>query len=436
MRELARSISHNPKYAKAFEWGKLITITGGTQVLVQLTGFLTGILIIRLLPTKEYAFYTLANTMLGTMTVLADSGIANGVMSQGGKVWQDKTKLGSVIATGLNLRRRLGIISLCVTAPVLIYLLLQHGASLLTTFLIVLTIIPAFFAALSDSLLEVAPKLHQDIKPLQRNGAEVSLGRLALSGLLLVVFPFTAVALIANGVPRIYGNLKLRKLSLKFTDEDRQVDPEVEKEIIKGVKRVMPNVIYYCLSSQLTIWLISLFGTTASISQIGAMGRLAMLFNLFAVLFTTLVVPRFSRIDPAKKSLLKPFLLIQATTISISVIILLGVWLFSDEILWILGKNYSGLTYELLLIAVTNCINLSLGVCSQLVQNRGWFLKPYFLIGLNFTSTVVSLTIFNMSSLVGVLYFNMVVVSLHYIMLLIYALIKITKTNKSIEITE
>jgi hypothetical protein len=46
---------------------------------------LYGILIIRLLPV-EYAFYTLANTMHRTMTVLADGGITTGVMSQVGKV--------------------------------------------------------------------------------------------------------------------------------------------------------------------------------------------------------------------------------------------------------------------------------------------------------------------------------------------------------------
>lgn len=75
---------------RAGEWAKLIAITGSAQVMVQAIGFISGILVIRLLPTHEYALYTLANTMLGTMTLLADGGIATGVMSQGGKVWQDK----------------------------------------------------------------------------------------------------------------------------------------------------------------------------------------------------------------------------------------------------------------------------------------------------------------------------------------------------------
>ena len=215
MKVLAQRISNNPNYAKALEWGKLITITGGAQILVQLTGFVSGIAIIRLLPIQEYAFYTLANTMLGAMVMLSDSGVGSGVMAESGKVWQDKQKLGAVLATGLVLRKRFAIISLLFTLPVLVYLLYSHGASWLTILLIIAAIIPAALAALSDSLLEIAPKLHQDIKPLQRNSAEVSLIRLALSGLLVFFAPFTFAALLANGLrrrePKRPPNRRLRR---------------------------------------------------------------------------------------------------------------------------------------------------------------------------------------------------------------------------------
>jgi len=156
-------LKQHPKYETIISWGKLISITGSAQILIQALGFASGILVIRLLPVEEYALYTLANTMLGTMTILADGGISTGIMSQGAKVWQDKEKLGAVLATGLYLRRKFAVGSLLVATPVLMYLLLHNNASWLTTLLIVGALIPAFFAALSDSLLEIVPKLHQDI---------------------------------------------------------------------------------------------------------------------------------------------------------------------------------------------------------------------------------------------------------------------------------
>jgi O-antigen/teichoic acid export membrane protein len=429
MKVLAQRISNNPNYAKALEWGKLITITGGGQLLVQLTGFVSGIIIIRLLSIQEYALYTLANTMLGAMVMLSDSGVGSGVMAESGKVWQDKEKLGVVLATGLQLRKKFGIISLLVTLPVLVYLLISHGATLLTTFLIVVAIIPAGLAALSDSLLEIAPKLHQDIKTLQKNQAEVSIARLVLSALFVFFSPFTFMALVANGLPRIYGNYRLRKATYHFANRTENSDPAIEKAIIKGVKRTLPIVIYSCLSGQLTIWLISFFGNTAGISQIGALGKIGVLFNLVTTMLATLIVPRFSRMAATKNGLLKPFLLIQAGTFVITVFLVIGIWLFSNQILWVLGKNYYGLNYQLFLVAISSSVALMVGVCSQLVLSRGWFLNPYFIIGVNFTSTVVSLTVFKISSLISILYFDIAVLIMAYLMVFIFGIISIRKVS-------
>ncbi|WP_026463754.1 lipopolysaccharide biosynthesis protein [Adhaeribacter aquaticus] len=431
MKTLTKSININWNNTKINEWSKLIFITGSGQLLVQAVGFICGILIIRLLPTQEYALYTIANTMLGTMTMLADSGISNGIMAEGGKVWQDKKKLGVVLATGLSLRKRFGIYTLLVTVPVLAYLLLDHGASWLTTGLIILALIPAFFAALSDSFLEMAPKLHQDIRPLQKNGVEVSLGRLALSALFLFIFPFTFLALIANSLPRIYGNYKLGKISARFASKEEKPDPVVEQQVIRAVKRTMPVIIYHCISGQIAIWLISFLGTTNSISELGALGRLSMVFNLFAILFSTIVVPRFSRMNGSKKALLRPYLFVQISTLLISGVIIFFIWLLSKQILWVFGDKYSGLSYELLLTGIAGCIGLMSGVCSQMVVSRGWFMNTYILIAIYFSSTVISLAFFNISSLIGVLYYNIVITLITYLLVFFYGLISINKTART-----
>ena len=433
MKVLAQRISSNPNYAKALEWGKLITITGGAQVLVQLTGFVSGIIIIRLLSIQEYAFYTLANTMLGAMIMLSDSGVGSGVMAESGKVWQDKDKLGTVLVTGLQLRKRFGIISLIVTLPVLIYLLYSHGATWLTILLIIVAIVPAALAALSDSLLEIAPKLHQDIKPLQRNSAEVSIMRLALSALLVFIAPFTFAALLANGLPRIYGNYKLRKVGERFVESNKSPDPAIQEAIIRGVKRTLPIVIYSCLSGQLTIWLISFFGKTDGISQIGALSKIGALFNLVIVLLSTLVVPRFSRMAASRQGLMKAFLLIQAGAFAVTLVLVSSVWLFSSQILWVLGKNYEHLNYQLLLVGISNSIGLLVSVCSQLVLSRGWFLNPYILVVINFTSTVLSLTFFKMTSLVAILYFDITVLTIAYFLAFIFGIISIRKLPAILE---
>lgn len=416
-------------YGTVMHWGRLLTITGGAQLAVQAAGGLTGLLIIRLLPIEEYALYTIANTMLGTMTMLSDAGIANGVLAEGGKVWKDRSRLGTVLQTGLDLRRKFGLVALLIAVPVMAYLLHDHGASWLTIVLITLGLIPAFYANLSDAMLAVAPRLHQDIKPLQGNFLQVAVGRLILNGIFVFIFPFTFIALFANSIPRIYGNIKLRKMASKFLDIHQKPDVRVRKEIAVSVRRTLPIVIYYSISGQLAIWLMSFFGTTASISKLGAMGRLSIVFTVVISLFSTLVVPRFSRMREERPRLRRIFLSVQAATFLISLVMVFAVFIFSDQVLWVLGKDYYGLNYELVLVAIANGLNLMIAICSQLTIGRGWYLKPVYLISLNFISLLISIAFLNLKTLQGVLYFNILVAAVHYGLMFVYGNLMISKAK-------
>ncbi len=240
MKELAKRIGFL-NYASLIEWSKLVSLTGLTQIIAQLVALVSGILVIRVLPPHEYALYTLANTMLGTMIVLADGGIATAVMSQGGKVWKERDKLGAVIVTGLKLRRAFALISLPVSVGVLLYLLLHHGASLLLSILIVLAIIPTFFMMLQGGILEISPKLRQDVVQLQKIKVGTNLGRLAILCLTIFLFPLAVVALLAASVPQLWANLRFKKISAHYADPHQHIDKEVKKNILKMVWRLLPE---------------------------------------------------------------------------------------------------------------------------------------------------------------------------------------------------
>jgi O-antigen/teichoic acid export membrane protein len=400
------TLHYNARFSKILHWGKLITITGAAQMLVQAIGLISGIIIIRLLPTEEYALYTLVNTMLGTMTLLADGGISAGVLSQGGLVWQDRTKLGIVLSTGIALRKKFALLSLVIAVPVLLYLLRHHGASLFTSILIVASLIPAFFAALSDSLLEIVPKLHQDIKPLQKNQLGVNFGRLFLTAVTLFFFPWAFVAIIAAGLPRSYGNIKLRKIADNYIEKGQKSDPIVSKEILKVVKRILPGAIYYSFSGQITIWLISIFGRTTGIAQVGALGRISMLLTVFGTIISTLVIPRFARLKRERKVLISFYAITKLLILIVLVGFVILTYLFSHPLLWILGSKYYGLEHELNLTIIGSCISLFAGLSFQLYSSRGWAMLPLVLIILDVSSIVMGLLLFNLSSIDGVLELN------------------------------
>src|SRR3982751_1184885 len=103
-----------PVMRRAFYHARIIGNLAIVQAVVQVLGFLSGILIIRSLSQQEYAYFTIANTMQGTLNLLADIGISAGVISIGGRVWQGPRRFGQLINTGLHLRKQLAFVA-CIT---------------------------------------------------------------------------------------------------------------------------------------------------------------------------------------------------------------------------------------------------------------------------------------------------------------------------------
>ncbi|WCT13829.1 polysaccharide biosynthesis protein [Mucilaginibacter jinjuensis] len=363
--------------------------------------------------------------MLGTMTVLADGGISAGVMSQGGEVWQDKDRLGAVMVTGLDLRRKFAIGSLLVALPILFYLLLHHGAGVLKAIIIVACLIPAFLAALSDSLLEISLKLHQDILPLQKNQVSVNLLRLLLI-LSIFLFPWTAIAILAASIPRTWGNYKLRKISTKHVNWNQKVDLKVRKRILSGVKRLLPESIYYCASGQITIWLISIFGTTSSIADVGALSRLTTVLSLLSILFSTLIYPRFARLANGKNLLIR-YLQVQFGLILICIFVVAVVYLFSPQLLWIIGPKYSNLHTALVLSTIAACLGIMYGVSFSLCTVRGWAINPIIYIAMSVVVTAACAFLLDVSSLNGILLLNIITTAFQVLAIVTYTFVKIFK---------
>src|SRR5213595_3868657 len=111
--------SSTPILRRAFVQARRIGNYALVQATVQIIAFSSGILLVRWLPQREYAFFTIANAMQATLMLLADIGISVGLMSIGGRVWQDRHRFGELINTGLAVRRKLAATAAIVSTPVL-----------------------------------------------------------------------------------------------------------------------------------------------------------------------------------------------------------------------------------------------------------------------------------------------------------------------------
>lgn len=365
---------------KSLKWVKLLSVVVSGQVAAQAIAFLCGLAVIRFISLEQYAFYTLATTMLGAMGVIADGGVSASVMVEGGKVWREKNKLGAVIACGIQLRRKLAACSLTIGMPLLIFLLVRNGASYAEAVGVCLALIPAFVATLSTPILDAPLRLNQQVWPLQR--INIGVGLLRIGGMVsaLLVWPAAAAAVLTNGLTATVTNWRLRRASIPYVARGVPADVEVKAQIVSLVRRFMPSAIYYSVSSQLTIWLVSVFGSVSAIAQVGALSRVGMALAVVNSLIMTLLVPRFAQMTVRSALMGRRFLQIQAFLWVLALAVLGVVFASADPILWLLGPEYEGLRWELLLMTAASLAGLAAFTSEKISQSRGWVIPPQYFI--------------------------------------------------------
>jgi hypothetical protein len=359
--------------------------------------------VVRFLDVEQYALYTIANSLLGAMIVLGDSGISSGVMSQGGAVWQDREKLGSVIRTALRLCRLFALAAAVLAIPVGIYLLTKHGSPVSVSLAIAAVLAPSFVLAVRNNVLQAPLRLNQDLRPLQQIQLGSNVARLFLLGGVLSFAPYAVAALVAAAASMALANSFLTRRAEVHSNLLAPPDPSVQNAIMQIVWRTLPGSTYYAMLGQVTIWLLFIFGDSNSIAQLGALGRLAMVTSVASAVTVTLLVPRFARLPNERRLLLHRFLLMG---IGMLVVCLLGVGFaaaFPAQILWILGSNYGDLKMELILVALTAAITLLGGLCVKLSFSRGIVPNPLGLIPYSIATYAIFITINDVSTLRGVL---------------------------------
>ena len=161
--------------------------------------------------------------------------------------------------------------------------------------------------------------------------------------------------------------------------------------------------------------MISIFGNATPVAQLGAIGRLAILLTLFSTVFSTLLIPRFARLKDDTNLLMKTFLISLALLVLVCSGVIAFFMLFSNQALWLLGKSYQGLNTELILSIVGGCTGLLTRFIFSISSSRGWMLNAYFYISLSIIAIIIGIIIFDISTLKGILLFNISKSSWNYL---------------------
>ena len=386
-------------------WTKLLTKFLSVQVLVQALGFVSGILLIRSLSKEEYGYLTIANSMQSMMNGLADSGISIGISEIAGKVWNDKYRFGQVIQSALELRKWLALISTSIITPIMIWVLLRNNISTTSAILITIAILIELYFYLESSVLETVPRFYSKIKTIQNLDIVFAVTRLILLGVGYFTFLNSVIAAFISTIVSACQTILLRRVANQEIDVKVEKNLDYQKNILTIVKNFIPNSIFYTFQGQISILLISIFGNNQNIAEIGALSRFSMIFALVTPIMSSIAFPAFSRCQNQSLLKLRYWQIVLANILFGTVLIGIS-YFFSDQILWILGTKYSGLSSELMLVILLGTVGHIGGVMWGLCCAKGWIKNMWLEIPIKLSVQIILLLFMNLSNIKGVILFG------------------------------
>jgi len=391
---------------KATYWIKTLSKFVSVQLVVQALTIVSGLFLIRVLDQKQYAYYTIAISIQSTMGLLCTMGINLGLSAIGGKVWNDRYVFGQLIKTALQLRYRLASIWVCVITPILIWLLLRNGASISYAFLMVIMVLIGLYFELSNGVFLSVIRLRSQIKRIQKQDLVLATSRLILLGISYLTFLNAAVTAgvtaVSFGIQRfILGNWIADSIDTKAPSNQ-----EYRGELLKIIKQSAPNVIYYCLQGQITVALITVFGNVESIAEVGALGRLAIIFSVLGSVMSSIVTPSFARCQ-SPKLLFRRYFQIVCTVGFAELVLISAGFFFPQQILWLLGKKYSHLQPELAIMIMKAASFSFVNTMWSLNASKAWLDRVWLQIPGTIAIQILLLFLLDFSTVKGAIIFGM-----------------------------
>lgn len=377
----------------------------GVQTIVQALSFLVGLIVVRHLSKQEYAHFTVANSLQGTMNILADTGVATALSAIGGRVWHDRARFSRLLATALEARRPLTLAVVVVTAPLLCFLLSSVGATRLDAVVITVLVTVGVVIQTRCSILSCVPRFHAQIRFLQRFDLGCAVLRLAAFGIAALWMLDSRGSIAINVAIFALGLWWLQRHGKGMVDLAVEPDPEDRKAIFASMKALAANTVFFCLQGQIAVWLISVFGNASATAEVGALGRIGVIYTVFISLMNSVLLPSFARTHDYRDALRK-YWLIFGGFCGLGLALALVTWFFPGPLLWLLGPQYAHLRHELFLITIGGSLGAAFGSLWMMNSSRGWIRHAWLYIPATLVTQAILACFLDLSQVEGVLIFS------------------------------
>jgi hypothetical protein len=340
-------------------------------IAVQALGAITTLSFVHLLPEHEYALFGLCIVSLNFIVVSSDLGLGASMQF----FWREAVRGGVAFPIRYRAILRLRIwffgLSSLIGLSILGVMIARHGGTIPTiATLLTLVAVTGWLQVRSGMTVSLA-RLGLQLRRAYSAELMGSLARAALAGLgffLLIRgawFPLAAMAA-TTLITIMIARRSVDPSVFRATDAQSEMKP-----VLGYVLSTMLGTIIFATQDILVYSLASLHGSSQVIAQTFALGRLAAIFVVISGVMANVIIPRIANLSSdghaIRNGLLPPLIV----AVGCSILTALAA-AFSDQALFLLGRAYGGLQFELVLALSAASLSLVAQMLGRFNRAMGW----------------------------------------------------------------
>ena len=373
------------------------------QVLTQGLNAVAGLLLVNILPVREFALYALATSFLTFFTVASDLGSTSSLVYFYRHAQEHNEPFARYLAAVRALRRAAFGAGVVVVVAAFLPAAHAKGFTSFESGAALAAILVAVGAHIFSALGLMSLRLHHRYRQSYVAEAVAAATRLALVvGLAVLGWTLGWAAIWTAAAAGLACAL------LAQDPEAAAIGPATWadiRQLLRYLTPSLPSAAYFAIQGPLVIWLATSFGSTTNIAQVGALGRLGVVVGIFGGMTSILFLPRLAH-TRSDREFISRYLQFGALLVVIGSSLVALAWRFPDLLLALLGRNYHGLPRELLLVIIGSALTLLSGYAVGVNLSRAWNRWETLAVGVLFLSQATFVAVLPMSSTAGVLRFQ------------------------------
>lgn len=362
-----------PTAVRLRRWAGILSAYFTAQSLTQLAGIAAGLLLVRTMPVREFAFYTLALSVITFFTFLSDLGSSTALVHFFHRTRREGGgDFATYFAAVLSLRRLAflaGSLAVLVGFP---RAALANGYGGWEIALVTGGILLCVWFQIRSSLRVLALRLSD------RYGASYRAELAGAAVRLLCVLALIAGAWLQAWLGVLAAVAATATVALLARSNAQDIPAAMaaglgpyRRQVLHYLLPTLPSALFFSIQGPLTVWLAATFGVTRNIAEVGALSRLGLIVGVFSSLTGVVLLPRLARIADERFWRVR-YLQFGGMLAGVALVLLAAAALLPGPLLWVLGESYSGLHRELLLVVAGAACALVGGYVVNVNLARAW----------------------------------------------------------------